>query len=70
MNNIIKLILIALEVGQSLLLLREEAEFDANIEKIKHDPKQFAIAKFGTKRMRANAKKPPALYSSDPDHHF
>lgn len=70
--DIFKLLLIVIEAGQTLLMMKKEAEFDDNVSKIKQDPKLYAINKFGTKRMRDAAKSKPeaTLYSSDPDHHF
>ena len=67
--EIVKLLLIFIEAGQTLLMMKKEAEYDDNIAQIKNDPKLYAINKFGTKRMRDNANE-KAVSSSDPDHHY
>ena len=67
MNQAIKLLLILIEVGSRLLNIRKQEEFESNVEKIKNDPRLYALDKFGTKRMRDAAKQKGAVPSSEAD---
>ena len=67
MKQVIKLLLILFEVGSRLLTLKKQQEFDDNVEKIKEDPRQYALDKFGTKRMRDVAEQKRAVHSAETD---
>ncbi len=63
--NILKLFIIIIEAGHSLIDWRKQNEFEENVEKIKKDPVAYARNKFG--RVRDNSKDDGKLQDSDTD---
>ena len=65
--KIVELLLVLIEVVFRLVHATEDAQFEANVDEIKTDPKSYALRKYGPKRMRKPSDTGETLPGSDSD---